>query len=77
MHAVWTYLQLIDPLAVALVVGLALLSGLAGYEICQARHKQHGIGVDPWEYLIPDDPRDLVPGHLSPAPKEPAASERA
>jgi hypothetical protein len=37
-----------------MIIGLCALWGWAGYEICQARHKQDGLDVDPWDFIIPD-----------------------
>jgi hypothetical protein len=37
-----------------MIIGLCSLWAWAGYEICQARHKQDGLDVDPWDFIIPD-----------------------
>jgi hypothetical protein len=48
----------VDPLLVLMIMGLCSLWAWTGYEICQARHKQNGLDVDPWDFLIPDYPPD-------------------
>lgn len=64
------YILNIDPILALLVCLLAGFSFWAGVEFCTARHKQRGIGVDPWEYLVPNDPSDLTDGTLPTPPRE-------
>ena len=36
--------------------------GAAGFALCWSTHTQKGIGVDPFEYLVPNDPSGLFVG---------------
>jgi hypothetical protein len=62
MHAVWSWLSYIDPWLLVLV----LMSGLAGWAICQVTHRQRGIEVDrPVTDVLPMPPPPVaVPDHV-------------
>jgi hypothetical protein len=62
----WDYLKLIDPILAAMVIGLTILSGVAGWAICQVTHKQRGIEVDrPVTDNLPVPPPPVVvPDHV-------------
>lgn len=59
-----------DFLLLLSLLGLAAMGGIAGYQVCQLRHKQHGIDTDPWRYIAPQTPPDPVPGLMADLDRE-------
>lgn len=50
----------VDPILVFLLIVTFALWGWAGFEICQATHKQRGLESDPLSHVLPPLPPDVV-----------------
>jgi hypothetical protein len=47
------YLFNVDPLTIFMTVGLCVLWAIVGFQLCKARHRQHGLAVDK-DFKVPD-----------------------
>jgi hypothetical protein len=50
------YLFDVDPLTIVFVIGLCAVWCLVGVQLCRSRHRQRGIEVDDWHYVLPKVP---------------------
>lgn len=50
------YLLAVDPLTIVFTIGLCAIWATVGYQLCKSRHKQRGIEVDDWSYILPKLP---------------------
>lgn len=67
IHEIIEFEKNLDPVLAALVVLVAIFSGIAGWAVCQLSHRQRGLEVDrigPSDFLPMPPAPVIVPDHV-------------